>query len=180
MAPETQIELASELRSLLAGGDRRSIGRSGEAVEWIRRSPAHARAAVSAIDDPDAVVRLRSADALEKASRREPAILAEHRTSLLKALEQGNQPDVEWHLLQMVPRLRMTSAERKRAFDQARERLQSRSAIVAAEALSALLALSAELGPLRVETIAAAESALDSPFAAVRARPSNLIAHEPR
>ena len=55
MAPAGQLELESELRSLLAGGDPRSIGRSGEAVEWIRRSPDHARAAVSAIDDPDVV-----------------------------------------------------------------------------------------------------------------------------
>lgn len=67
--------------------------------------------------DTDPLVRMRAADALEKASREDPEILMPHKHSLLSEIAEDPQQEVRWHLLQMLPRLRLTPSEGRRAFE---------------------------------------------------------------
>ncbi len=97
--------LNASIRTVLAGGDRRSIGNAHALAATIADDPHLFDACVQAMSDDDPVVRMRAADAVEKASRSRPALLAPHKAALLGAISKINQHEVRWHLLQLLPRL---------------------------------------------------------------------------
>ena len=93
------------IRSMLAGGDRRSTGRSDEIAGMVAQNPGRVVELVECLWDPDACVRMRAADALEKASRGKAEILEAHKAELLGLFAEAEQQEVRWHLAQIVPRL---------------------------------------------------------------------------
>ncbi len=118
--------------------------------------------------DPHA--RFAAADAAEKASRAQPALLAAHKTILLGVLLEFGQAGLRWHLLQMLPRLELDPAARRRVFDVACRWMQDGSRIVASEALTAMFALSEAGEDLRDHALDTARRLLASPSPALRAR----------
>jgi hypothetical protein len=56
----------------LKGGDLRSIGRSGDAVRAVSKNPALFSDLMAGLLDGDRLVRMRAADAVEKATRTHP------------------------------------------------------------------------------------------------------------
>ena len=48
---------------------------------------------------------------MEKATRDEAALLAPHKATVLAVLESSDQPDVQWQLVQCVPRLPLGPTE---------------------------------------------------------------------
>ena len=153
-----------ELRNLLTGGDRRSIGKVDVALSKIKVSPSSIQALLQLMRDTDPVVSMRAADALEKASRTNPEILMPHKHSLLG------------EILQMLPRLQLTKAERRRAFEIAGNSLQHQSRIVVADALSAMFKLSAGDPDLMSRARDQAARLSSSSSAAVRSRAKRLLA----
>jgi hypothetical protein len=103
------------LAQMLAGGDRRSIGRSNETAELVLRRPERFAELVECMWDEDAVVRMRAADAAEKVSGVKPELLKPYKRELLGLLAEAEQIEMRWHLAAMVPRLVLTGAERLRA-----------------------------------------------------------------
>ncbi|HZD70592.1 MAG TPA: ACT domain-containing protein, partial [Actinomycetes bacterium] len=101
---------ADALVDKLRGADRRSTGRSEEVVSDVLAEPALFGALVDAMTAPDAVVRMRAADAAEKVTRRRPDVLAPHKARLLDEMAAVNQQEVRWHVAQMLPRLALTAA----------------------------------------------------------------------
>src|SRR5947209_7709197 len=67
----------------LGGGDRRSIGRSNQAVAQVLRRPELFAHLMSGLSHRDRLIRMRSADAMEKVTLRRPELLAPHRARLL-------------------------------------------------------------------------------------------------
>ena len=126
------------IRPMLAGGDRRSIGRSDEVAELVARRPQQAAELVACLWDPDPRICMRAADALEKASREKPALLQAHKTELLGLLADAVQQEVRWHLALIVPRLRLTAPECRRAAKILRTYLEDRSSIVKTFAMQGL------------------------------------------
>lgn len=59
----------------LSGGDRRSIGRSNEVVAHVLAHLAHFRYVFEGLATDDPVVRMRSADAIEKITAQRPDLL---------------------------------------------------------------------------------------------------------
>lgn len=165
-----------ELRNLLTGGDRRSIGKVDVALSKIKVSPSSIQALLQLMRDTDPVVSMRAADALEKASRTNPEILMPHKHSLLGEIAENPQQEVRWHLLQMLPRLQLTKAERRRAFEIAGNSLQHQSRIVVADALSAMFKLSAGDPDLMSRARDQAARLSSSSSAAVRSRAKRLLA----
>jgi hypothetical protein len=102
---------------ILCGGDLRSKGRSEEAAEAMLKEPSLAGEAVDCLRGGDPVVRMRAADALEKASARRPGILHPYRRILLGMAATVAQKEVKWHLAQMIPRLEMGEKEVSTAWD---------------------------------------------------------------
>jgi len=61
----------TKFQDLLAGSDRRSIGRANEAVTAVERDPARFEKLWDCLKNQDPIVRMRAADALEKITRKD-------------------------------------------------------------------------------------------------------------
>ena len=119
-------------------------------------------------------VRMRAADALEKASRVRPEFLHGRAPILLGIAGRTDQPEVQWHLAQMLPRLAFRAGARRRAWRQLHAWLSSRSRIVQACSLEGLALLAANDAALRARTADLVRRALRQGSPAVRARARNV------
>jgi len=127
-----------DIRELLRGGDRRSIGRVPKILKHLAADPHLVRPLVAALSDADLIICMRAADALEKATRRDPSALQAHKRALIHLSRSTQQHEVRWHLAQMLPRLMLRPAERHSAFQTLRGYLADRSAIVRTFALQGM------------------------------------------
>jgi hypothetical protein len=167
--------LNASIRTLLSGGDRRSIGNANGVAATIADSPSLFGSCVRAMSDNDPAIRMRAADAVEKASRSRPELLAAHKAALLGAVAEIDQHEVRWHLLQLLPRLSLTADEQRELFKRAVAWVRSDRRIVAAEALSALFGLVGNDESLREQAVMIAVQSLDAPSPALRARARKLL-----
>jgi hypothetical protein len=170
-------QLTLSIQSLLAGGDRRSIGRAALVVAAVRQSPRRLPSLVKALGAADPVVALRAADAIEKLSRTDAARVARHRAELVRVAMRTADPAVRWNLIQTLARA--TSGARDSARLARRLEvwyLTDRSAIVRATALDALVSLAERHARLRSAAQRVFDDARGSGSAAVRARARRLRA----
>jgi len=139
---------SNTLLTKLSGGDRRSIGQSNAVVALVLRRPVLFSQLMRGLSDPDPLIRMRAADAAEKVSVRRPDLLRPHKTRLLRLLDEATQQELRWHLAQMVPRLRLSKKDRKRAAAALRRHLADESSIVKTSAMQALCDLASADGNL--------------------------------
>jgi HEAT repeat protein len=159
----------------LEGGDRRSIGRSPEVVAAILADPAVLEPVIDAIADPDPLVRMRAADAVEKVSAVQPELLVPFKRRLLGDLAAIPQQEVRWHVAQMLPRLPLTSRERRRAATIAESYLDDRSSIVRTWAMDALAKLAMDDPELRERVVPLIRGLTETGTPAMRARGRRLL-----
>jgi len=96
----------------LKGGDLRSIGRAEEVVHDILENPALFAEVFEGMLDDDPLVRMRSADALEKVSSKHPEYLQPFKNKLISKVSQVRQQEVRWHVAQMFSYLEVDKVER--------------------------------------------------------------------
>ncbi|HEY6306198.1 MAG TPA: hypothetical protein VI488_07025 [Candidatus Angelobacter sp.] len=162
--------------ALLSGGDRRSIGRSDAVAAMVLAHPALFRGLIKGMWDQDAVVRMRAADAAEKASLQKPKLLRPFKAELLGLLAETKEQELRWHLAQMVPRLSLTPAERAHAASILRTYLDDRSSIVKTFAMQGLADLAVADDKLLPATIELLDRLTRSGTPAMRARGRKLLA----
>ena len=160
---------------MLEGTDRRSIGRANEIARVVLREPRRFRELLACFWHDDSVVRMRAADAAEKVSAKKPRLLDRHKRELLGLLAEAEQIELRWHLAAMIPRLRLTPAERQRAATVLERYLYDRSSIVKTFALQALSNLSQKDAVLRPKAKQLLEEALHFGTPAMRARARRLL-----
>jgi hypothetical protein len=131
---------------------------------------------IRGLSAPDPWIAFRAADAAEKASRQDPALLAPHERELLRLLAGTQQPGLRWHLSQMVPRLRLTVKQRRLAARLLQTYLGDRSSIVKTCAIQGLFDLSTQDAGLRPMVAAALSDAARNGTPAMRARARKLTA----
>jgi len=90
---------------MLTGGDRRSIGMADDVAALVRRQPKRVPHLIECLWEPDAVLRMRAADAVEKLSRDKAVLLQRYKGPLLGLLAEATQQELRWHLAVIVPRL---------------------------------------------------------------------------
>jgi hypothetical protein len=161
--------------SILQGGDRRSLGRSNEVITLVLAHRERFPELIACLWSDDPLVRMRASDAVEKASAREPGLLAPFKAELLGLLVEAEQQELLWHLAQIVPRLALTARERARAAAIFRPFLKHRGSIVRTCGLQALADLCRQDAGLRSEVIELLEKALRNGTAAMKARARNLL-----
>lgn len=166
--------------ALLAGPDRRSIGRSPIVVRRVLRSPRLLPTLVRGLSVADPLVRMRAADALEKVSHQRPELLRRFGATLLRTARTSDQPEVQWHMAQLLPGLGLTPAQRSQARRVLRRYLGSSSSIVQTMSLEALVRLAPDTRAGRTQAQRLLQAASTSPLAAVRARARRLRATLPR
>jgi len=163
------------IASILGGGDRRSLGRSNEVVALVLVHRERFPELISCLWSDDPLVRMRAADAAEKASAREPDLLAPFKAELLGLLVEADQQELLWHLAQIIPRLPLLARERGRAAGIFRSFLKHRGSLVKTAGLQALADLSRHDEVLRSEVQELIEQVLRSGTAAMKARARNLL-----
>jgi len=161
----------------LRGGDRRSIGEAGRVAALASHDKKTFRKLVKALWDEDPLIRMRAADAIEKASaqNKNKDLLQPFKRELLGLLAEATQQELRWHLAQMIPRLELTRQERSRAAEALRVYLDDRSSIVKTWALNALAELVMQDDSLGPEVIELLRHAVRSGTPAMRARAKHLL-----
>jgi hypothetical protein len=165
-----------KLLALLKGGDRRSIGRSDELAALVAARPALFAQLIAGLWDPDALVRMRAADAAEKVTRKQPNLLQPHKAESLGLLLETHEQEIRWHLAAMIPRLSLTAHERRRAASSLLAYLDDKSSIVKTFALQGLFDLSESDSQLRASVVDLLHQYARSGTPAMKARCRNLLA----
>jgi len=141
----TQLTILDKLR----GGDRRSVGRSNQVVETIRRQPALFPALIDGMHHDDEVVRMRAADALEKLTVTNPEWLRPFKVQLIQLAARATQQELRWHLAQVLPRLELSRRDLVVVVAVFRHYLQDHSRIVKTFAMQGLTDLAIQEHRLR-------------------------------
>ena len=159
----------------MTGGDKRSIGRADSVAAMVTRNPRLFGKLITGLWDADPVVRMRSADAIEKVTRKERELLSPYREDLLALLTQADEQEVRWHLAMMVSRLSLNDEERKLAVSVLRRYLEDRSSIVKTFALQGLADLAEVEASIRPAVIEILRQAKRNGTAAMKARSKRLL-----
>ena len=161
--------------SLLQGGDRRSIGRSDEAVENVRHAPERFDELWACLAHKDPVVRMRAVDAVEKITRFDASVLASRKQALLSNAFDDGTPEVRWHLIAMLRRVPLDAAELASTLKRLDRLLrEDESRIVKTAALQTAFELRQQSSGAQKIFAAMLAFALQSPWPSVRARARKL------
>src|SRR5215469_2779782 len=170
--PETKI------LELLKGGNRRSIGRSDQVVAKVSNNLQQLfPSLIVGLWSKDPLIRMRSADAAEKVTRKNPELLTPYRKELLGLLDETEDKELRWHLAVVVSRVALKSNERQRAISSLNRYLQDRSSIVKTFALQGLADLARDETSIRSTVIEILRKAMRSGTPAMKARSRKLL-HE--
>ena len=167
--------MADDIRDLLHGGDRRSIGRVPQVLDRMKASPHLFDQLVAALSDTDPIVCMRAADALEKASLRDASALQKHKRALLRLARSTAQQELRWHLAQMLPRLHLQPAEWHAAARTLQRYQTDPSSIVRTFALQGLVDLAQDHPALRPLALRVLNQAARSGTPAMRSRAARLL-----
>jgi hypothetical protein len=168
-----------KIAAMLEGSDRRSIGRSNEVARLVLKEPRRFRELIRFLWDENPIVRMRAADAAEKVSSQKPRLLDRYKAQLLYLLAEAEQIELRWHLAAMVPRLRLTAPERRRAAAALQRYLDNRSSIVKTFALQGLFDLYRNDAGMRPNVKQLLEDAVQSGTPAMKARARKLLKNLP-
>ena len=159
----------------LRGGDSRSIGRSDQVARQIMKNPKLLAQVFAAMLDASPVVRMRAADAIEKASAIYPVLLQPHKRVILNKIAVIPQQEVRWHVAQILPRLKLTPKERNHAMSILFDYLEDKSSIVKTFAMQALFDFAQTDARLRKRILPILEFLTSNGTAAMRARGRKLL-----
>jgi len=160
---------------LLRGDDRRTIGRADKVAAIVSKDPRLFPELIAGLWSEDPLVRMRAADAAEKATRDNRELLRPYKKELLGLLAEADQQELRWHLAAMIPRLPLNAEERKLAASLLTGYLDDRSSIVKTFALQGLADLAEDDPAIRPHVIELLREATRSGTAAMKARSRKLL-----
>ena len=168
---------ASSLLDYLSGGDRRSIGHANMVAAWVQAERSLLPNLVEGLASENRLVRMRAADACEKVSACHPEWFQPFVSELLDTGRKTSEQELKWHLLQILPRLRLTGRQHMVTVNLAKRLLRDPSRIVQTAALQALADLSEEDETLRntLPDLFSQLSVNGTPAVRARARKLNRI-----
>lgn len=165
-----------DIREVLSGGDLRSIGHVDAVVAYVGNDPDRFSELMTGLTDDRPVVRMRSADAIEKVTRRHPKLLQAHQASLSQQLHRAIQQEVRWHLAQLMPRLTWTEDEAADIVQMLTDWIDTETSnIVIVNSLQAIFDLSAMHPRFRDELKVLLETQLETGSPAVKSRSKKLL-----
>ena len=159
----------------LTGGDRRSIGRVGEVVADVLNDPTLFELVFHGTLSDDPVIRMRSADAVEKITARHPEYLQRYKTKLIQQVAKIEQQEVRWHVAQMIPRLELSEEERAIVVEILLGYLSDKSKIVKTFSMQALADLAEQDASLRSQVIPLLEELTKTGSQAMKSRGRKLL-----
>ena len=166
----------TDILKKLKGGDRRSIGRANEVVREVEQTPSLFKALFNGLYDCDPVVRMRSADVIEKVTRNNSALLSGVTSKVISILVSAEQQEICWHMAQVAPRLTCSSTQEKEIIQGLKGYLSHQSRIVRVSAMEALVDFSEKNMAIRKEITAIVNNQIKTGSPAVQARGRKLLA----
>ncbi|MCW4023250.1 MAG: hypothetical protein NWF02_08850 [Candidatus Bathyarchaeota archaeon] len=115
----------SGFRKKLSGGDLRSIGKSNEVVQEVFDNPELFAVVFQGTLSEDPLIRMRSADVIEKVSTEHPEYLQPFKTRLINEVSKVEQKEVQWHVAQMFAYIEVTEEERNKIIEILQQYAQS-------------------------------------------------------
>ncbi len=140
---------SDSLRDLLLGGDRRSIGRSGRALELVRSRPERVSEVAALARDEDPLVSQRALDLLEKVAHDHAEWIAPHKRLFIGNLADSDRWEVRLQIVRALPFFRWKTAERSRVLAILRRDVRHPQKFVRAWALDSLAILAGKDPTLR-------------------------------
>ena len=127
----------------LSGGTRCSLGITNTIVQYIHKDKNLFAALIYGMTVHDPIIRMRSADAAEKISRKSHHMLNAHKQFIISHLPEFVQKEVRWHIAPMCSRLLLSKKEASFVFKKLRSwTTEDVSRIVIANTLEALAHIS--------------------------------------
>ena len=105
------------MREQLAGGTRTSVGEAEQVVKKALSSSALRDEIYDLFLDDDPVVAMRASYVAMKLAQSDPAAAQEFKKMLLKNLSHYTQQEVRWHVPQILVHMKLTAAERRKAYE---------------------------------------------------------------
>ena len=164
------------LLDLLAGKDRRSIGRVNQVVQIVLESPSRFQEVFDGIMHDDPVIRMRAADAVEKITAKHPEYLYPYKNKLIQEISQINQKEVRWHVAAMFSRLNLTSEDRRAVLDIIEVYLKDKSKIVKTFSMQCLAGLALQDNSLLPAITKKLEQLTQTGSPAMKSRGRKLLA----
>lgn len=164
------------IQTVLAGGDRRSLGRAEEVVRRILTGSLTVGELFECLFSTDEIVRMRAGDALEKVCRTQPALVTPFTERLLQDVPRIRQPSVQWHLAQILAELPLSNEQSERAIRLLRYNLHTMNDWIVTNLTLEALAVFARKGALPKNELAHILSAHQtSRYKSVTKRVNKLI-----
>jgi len=160
----------------LAGADRRSIGKSKEAVAAVMKDQNLFGILFDGLLDADPVLRMRCADAIEKITIEHPEYLRPYKKKLIQQVAKIEQQEVRWHVAQLFSRLKLTSKERRVVVEILRNYLNDKSKIVKTFSMQALADIAEQEVELRNPIIKQLKKLTRTGSPAMKSRGEKLLA----
>ncbi|MBU6997596.1 MAG: HEAT repeat domain-containing protein [Theionarchaea archaeon] len=165
----------NELLEKLRGGDLRSDGRANEVVKDVLESRHLLPMVIQGLDEPDDVVRRRTADALEKISRIAPELLKEFMRKLTDLMVHDDVPMVRWHLVMICGNVELSHEEAQEVVSVLVHLLQDRSTFVRSWTVATLCILGLKHEGNRREITERIRTLTDDESIAVRSRVARAL-----
>lgn len=168
-----------DLKTILSGGDRRSLGRSASLFRRLK-SPADLDKLFRLIYSSDRTVAMRAIDSLEKLTRHDTRAIQTRGAELMNLARNTENIEIKWHIAQMLPRIKWTNAQFRSVFALLNYWLSNpnESKIVRANALEAMYNMCRQTTDKRMKVIfrRATNGALRSQIPSLSARAKKLLA----
>jgi hypothetical protein len=159
----------------LSGGSRRSLGAVEDVISLVLRDTTKFTELFDAMLDEDEIVRMRASDAVEKLSRNRPDLLAPCRKRLIDEVGEIDQPEVRWHVAQMLSRVKLDPKERARAVALLQRYLQAKNVFLVLAAIETLVDFSRDDRHLRKRVTPIVERMAAKGTPAMKARAKKLL-----
>jgi hypothetical protein len=122
------------------------------------------------------IIRMRAADAMEKASLEHPEFLLPYKKQLMKLAANSEQKEVRWHMAQMLPRLNLNHKENLAVVNTLLSYLSGNSSIVNTFVMQAFADIAKADEQLRPSLLAHIHELTVTGTAAMKARGRKLLA----
>jgi hypothetical protein len=109
--------MPKSVREQLAGGTRTSVGDAEQVVKKALTVVPLRREIYELFLDDDPVVAMRASYVAMKLAQSDPAAAQEFKKMLLKNLSLYRQQEVRWHVPQILVHMKLTAAERRKAYE---------------------------------------------------------------
>jgi hypothetical protein len=137
------------LRSLLCGGDRRSIAQSNRALTLIHANPDLIAQVARLAADRDWLVSMRAMDLLEKLAHDRPEWIEPHKHLFIGPLADSNQWEIRLQVVRALPLFSWSPVDKKRVVEIPLRDAEDPQKFVRAWAVDSLASFAEKDGALR-------------------------------